>query len=83
MRTTVTIDDDVASALAALQREHGYPFRQVLNEALRAGLRALDAPNPEPSKDLSFTKPVSLGEPLIDITDVSRAVAFGEGDSHR
>ena len=38
MRTTLTLDDDVAAQLRRLARETGRPFKQVVNEALRAGL---------------------------------------------
>jgi hypothetical protein len=40
VRTTVTLDDDVASRLQALVRERGAPFKRVLNDVLRAGLAA-------------------------------------------
>lgn len=39
MRTTVTLDEDVASRLRALARERGVPFKQVLNDAVRRGLQ--------------------------------------------
>lgn len=39
MRTTVTLDDDVAAALAALSRERGLTFKEALNSTLRSGLR--------------------------------------------
>jgi hypothetical protein len=38
MRTTLTLDDDVAAQLRRLARESGRPFKQVVNDALRAGL---------------------------------------------
>jgi hypothetical protein len=38
MRTTVTLDDDVAKALKLRSRESDLPFKQVLNDTLRAGL---------------------------------------------
>ena len=38
MRTTLTLDDDVAMKLRQRARERGVPFKQVVNEALRAGL---------------------------------------------
>ena len=40
MRTTVTLDDDIARRLQEAMRERGQPFKQVLNEALRRGLAA-------------------------------------------
>jgi hypothetical protein len=38
MRTTVTLDPDVERALRSAIRERGVPFKQALNEAVRAGL---------------------------------------------
>ena len=38
MRTTLTLDPDVADRLRALARERGLPFKQVVNSVLRRGL---------------------------------------------
>ncbi|MBI2247724.1 MAG: hypothetical protein HYY39_07980 [Armatimonadetes bacterium] len=38
MRTTLTLDDDVAAALKAEVRRAGRPFKAVVNELLRAAL---------------------------------------------
>ena len=38
MRTTVTLDDDVAARIERLQRERGISFKAALNATLRAGL---------------------------------------------
>ncbi|RMF83222.1 MAG: DUF2191 domain-containing protein [Nitrospirae bacterium] len=40
MRTTLTLDDDIALRLKARCREEGRPFKEVVNETLRAGLEA-------------------------------------------
>lgn len=40
MRTTVTLDPDVEALIAAAMRESGDSFKQVLNDAVREGLRA-------------------------------------------
>lgn len=40
MRTTLTLDDDVAAKLAATSRKTGQPFKQVVNAVLRQGLLA-------------------------------------------
>ncbi len=63
MRTTLTLDPDVAADLKRRSRRSGKPFRQVLNDAVRAGLRAQDAPPPRPYR----LKPVSMGGPLPGI----------------
>ncbi len=38
MRTTVTLDPDVAAKLKTVARERGISFKQALNQAVRAGL---------------------------------------------
>jgi hypothetical protein len=38
MRTTLTLDDDVAAKLQAKARKSGRPFKEVVNDALRTGL---------------------------------------------
>ena len=48
MRTTLTLDDDVADFLKEQSRLHNKPFKQVVNEVLRRGmtpgLEAVEAP---------------------------------------
>jgi hypothetical protein len=38
MRTTLTIDDDVAARLERLRRERGISFKELINATLRSGL---------------------------------------------
>jgi hypothetical protein len=57
MRTTVTLDPDVAADLKRRARRSGRSFRDVLNEAVRAGLKVKDAPPARPYR----LKPLSLG----------------------
>lgn len=44
MRTTLTIDDDVLDRSRPVANRLHTPFRQVVNEALRTGLSAVEAP---------------------------------------
>lgn len=46
MRTTVTLDSDVAAKLKALARRRGLSFKQALNQAVREGLRPRRDPPP-------------------------------------
>lgn len=39
MRTTLTIDDALAKQLKEIVHRSGRPFKQVVNDALRAGIR--------------------------------------------
>jgi plasmid stability protein len=45
MRTTLTLDDDVAAALTRRRAERGTGLRQEVNELLRAGLSARSQPS--------------------------------------
>lgn len=38
MRTTVTLDEDVAAALKSVAQERGVSFKEALNTTVRAGL---------------------------------------------
>lgn len=44
MRTTLTLDDDVAAALARRRAQRGTGLRREVNELLRAGLAASSRP---------------------------------------
>lgn len=63
MRTTVTLDPDVERQLRSEVRRRGEPFKQVLNNAIRAGLKAARA-RPEPYRALTF----DMGVPKVDLT---------------
>lgn len=82
MRTTVTLDPDVASEIERIRTSEGRRFKQVLNDALRIGLRELSR-TPSASQFISPTTPRNLGQPAIDITDTSAAIAEAEGENYR
>jgi len=44
MRTTLTLDDDVAAKLRSESRKTGRSFRDVVNDAIRRGLAASKGP---------------------------------------
>lgn len=46
MRTTLTLDEDLARRLKQLARREGRSFKEVVNEALRRGLAAQDVAEP-------------------------------------
>lgn len=68
MRTTVTLDPDVESLLRKEVRRRGAPFKLVLNDAIRAGLRNANRRN-EAFEPLTF----DMGRPRVDLT---KAVAL-------
>jgi hypothetical protein len=47
MRTTLTLEDDLAERIADLARETRRPFKAVLNDTLRRGLGELPPDQPE------------------------------------
>lgn len=80
MRTILTLDDDVAALIEEQRRKRRTTFKQIVNEALRAGLT-----NPLKRKGLkrSWTTPVHAGAFLIDVTSISEALEYGEGPWHK
>ncbi len=83
MRTTLSLDDDVSAQLEQLRARGGRSFKQIVNEALRAGLADLERTMP-PRRPGPYTRAVSLGTPrLASIDDVSEALALAEGEQHR
>jgi hypothetical protein len=46
MRTTVTLDQDVAAQVERIMRERGITFKEAINTTLRAGLGASRDPRP-------------------------------------
>lgn len=46
MRTTLTLDHDVAQRVKSVTRHSGRPLKQVINEALRVGLDQLAQSRP-------------------------------------
>jgi hypothetical protein len=81
MRTTLSLDDDVAARIEQLRRELDKPLKQLVNEALRRGLAAMD----EPRRRAAYrTQPVDLGRcRLPNVDDVASALAAAEGEGHR
>jgi hypothetical protein len=79
VRTTITLDDDVAAMLARFRKEHALGLKEAVNQGLRQGLRELAEPaRPKPFR----TKPLDTGRFLIPIDDVAEALAHGEGEAH-
>ena len=75
MRTTVTLDPDVESMLRKEVRRRGKPFKQVLNNAIRVGLRNMKRPD-EPFEPLTF----DMGKPRVDLTEAASLATELEDD---
>jgi hypothetical protein len=80
MRTTLTIDDDVAAMLDQVTKLREASFKDLVNEALRRGLRDMTT-RPKPRKPFR-TRSVDLGRVAIaSIDNVADALAIAEGES--
>lgn len=62
MRTTVTLDPDVALLVKEAMRQGGLPFKTVLNDALRRALAPSEAPAP------FVQRTFAMGRPRLDLT---------------
>ncbi len=82
MRTTLTLEDDVAAALDRLRRTRRASLKDLVNEALREGLRQMRTPA---RLSVPFqTRSAALGALLIgSIDSVSEALAIAEGEAFR
>jgi hypothetical protein len=82
MRTTLTLDDDVAAALDRRRREFNHSLRQEVNDLIRAGLVHVE--QERPSVSTFRVEPLDIGKPLVDnFDDVSAVLAIAEGESYR
>ncbi|MEE8522727.1 MAG: CopG family transcriptional regulator [Thermoanaerobaculia bacterium] len=79
MRTTLTLEDDLASLLKTRARQLGVSFKEMVNRALRAGLGR----EMEPTEgDVPKTIPHSFGfRPGIDLDKLNQLVDELEVDA--
>ncbi|WP_226346933.1 hypothetical protein [Agilicoccus flavus] len=68
MRTTVTLDDDVARLIREIEHRENKPFKQVLNETLRRGLSEV-RPDLPPYRIRAHRSAVRPG---VDVTALNR-----------
>lgn len=82
MKEILIIDDDVLAALEQFRRDRNATLEEVVNEALRCGLREMDA---QPKPRMPFrTMSVDCGTPLIaNIDNVAEVLAVVEGEAFR
>jgi hypothetical protein len=81
MRTTLVIDDDVLDRARTVAGKLHAPFRQVVNEALRAGLQAVEAPaNRRPYRTIPHKLGLQAG---MNLDNIQELLAQVEGENHR
>jgi len=83
MRTTLTLEPDVAVALERMKEARGLSLKAAVNEALRHGLRELETPSVAPRPPYRI-RPWSGGRLFVDnLHDVAEALAVAEGENFR
>ena len=82
MRTTLTLDPDVAALAQRMQKARSCSFKAVINEALRQGLRRMEVPS---TRSVPYRTPsVDLGRCLVgSLDDVAEALAVAESEEFR
>ncbi|MGH3813808.1 MAG: ribbon-helix-helix protein, CopG family [Pseudonocardiaceae bacterium] len=75
MRTTVSLDDDVAAAVQRMRAERNIGLSEAVNELARAGLAV-------PSQRTRFVQRTFPMGARIDITNIGDALEYLEGPSH-
>ena len=79
MRTTLTIDDDVAATLEQVRRKRDISLKDVINEALRLGLR--DMTNRQNPHGVFRTESVDLGRlKIASIDNIAETLAIAESE---
>jgi hypothetical protein len=81
MRTTLTIDDDVAFGLKKVQEaEPNKSFKEVVNEVLRQGLIGVSPVRKKKFKVVAY--PIGLRED-VDFSNIEDALDIIEGPNRR
>lgn len=82
MRTTLTLEKDVAAMLERLRKARGGKLKDLVNEALREGLKRSATP-PKRRKDFR-TESADLGTcRLGNVDNVAEILAVVEGESSK
>jgi hypothetical protein len=79
MRTTLTLEPDVAALLKRAMRENKSTLKAQVNAALRVGLAARRTPR----RRHAVTRSFDGGPALLSLESISQALALAEGDAHR
>lgn len=82
MRTTLTLDDDVAARLKAEARRSGRPFKQVVNECLRRGLLSSRRMAGRPPFKV-VARDLGALRPGLSLDNIAELLEIVEGPLHR
>jgi len=82
MRTTLTLDGDVAAKLKSEARRSGRSFRDIVNETLRRGLVSQRGANPGESFKV-VTRDLGSLRPGLTLDSIADLLEHVEGPLHR
>jgi len=82
MRTTLTLDDDVANKLKAETRRSGKAFKEVVNEFLRLGLN-LRRSTAGRQRFTVVARDLGNLKPGLGLDNVGELLERAEGPAHR
>jgi hypothetical protein len=82
MRTTLTLDDDVAAKLKAEAQRAGRPFHEMINEMLRRGLENRRATAQRRAFKVTARDLGNL-KPGLSLDNVAELIEHVEGSLHR
>ena len=81
IRTTISLDDDVAARVKRESLSRGVSFRDTLNDLLRAALLSIDY---KPRRRALAIQPTHMGhKPGLNYDHIESLLEYGEGDRHR
>ena len=73
MRTTLTLDEDVAALIRSERERTGESFRDTVNRLIRNGTRPI-------RRHSAPSLPTLPGAPILDVSDVSAVLAALDDD---
>jgi plasmid stability protein len=82
VRTTLTLDDDVAAKLRSEARRSGRSFRDVVNEAIRRGLATRETTESVERFKVE-TRDLGALRPGLSLDNVAELLEIVEGPQHR
>ena len=73
MRTTLTLDEDVAALIRSERERTGESFRHAVNRLIRNGTRPT-------RRQTALSLPTLPGAPILDVSDLSAVLAALDDD---
>jgi hypothetical protein len=78
----LTLDDDVAAALERLRKSRNASLKDLINDALRRGLR--DMSKRTNRRERFRTRSVALGQlRVVGLDNIGEALAIAEGEAYK